>query len=62
MVSAEDYVRAEPDPLAASGPDIIAHMNVDHVAAMTLLARTHTGIEATEATMTSVDRWGSSYD
>jgi putative heme iron utilization protein len=57
-VSSEDYARAEPDPLAASGPGIIAHMNADHVAAMTLLARTHSGIEATEATMTSVDRLG----
>jgi hypothetical protein len=57
-VSAEDYTRAEPDPLSSSGPGIIAHMNSDHVVAMTLLARTHAGIEATEATMTSVDRLG----
>lgn len=57
-VSAEEYARATPDPLAASGPGIIAHMNSDHGAAMILLARTHSGIEATEATMTSVDRLG----
>ena len=57
-VSSEDYARAKPDPLAASGPGIIAHMNSDHVAAMTLLARTHSGIDATEAAMTSVDRLG----
>ena len=57
-VSAEDYARAEPDPLAASGPGIIAHMNADHMPAMILLARIHSGIEASEATMTSVDRLG----
>jgi hypothetical protein len=37
---------------------ILAHMNADHVDAMILLARAHAGIEATEATMTSVDRLG----
>jgi putative heme iron utilization protein len=57
-VSAEDYARAEPDPLSSSGPGIIAHMNAGHVAEMTLLARTHAGIEAIESTMTSVDRLG----
>ncbi|ADW67248.1 HugZ family pyridoxamine 5'-phosphate oxidase [Granulicella tundricola] len=57
-VSASDYAQAAPDPLAASGPGIIAHMNADHVDSMILLARTHSGYEATEATMTSVDRLG----
>jgi putative heme iron utilization protein len=33
-------------------------MTADHVDAMILLAMSHTGIEATEATMTSVDRLG----
>jgi hypothetical protein len=33
-------------------------MNADHVEAMILLAKSHAGIEATEATMTSVDRVG----
>jgi hypothetical protein len=36
----------------------LAHMNADHVDAMILLAGSHAGIEATEATMTSVDRLG----
>jgi len=57
-VSADDYERASPDPLATSGPSIIGHMNADHMAAMILLARTHSKLEATEATMTSVDRLG----
>jgi putative heme iron utilization protein len=57
-VEAPDYEHAAPDPLAESAPGILAHMNADHVDAMTLLARLHAGIEATEATMTSVDRLG----
>ena len=57
-VSAADYAHASPDPLAASGAGIISHMNADHLTAMILLAKIHAGIEATDATMTSVDRLG----
>jgi heme iron utilization protein len=57
-VEAKDYERAAPDPLAESAPGILAHMNADHVDSMILLARSHAEIEATEATMTSVDRLG----
>jgi putative heme iron utilization protein len=57
-VAAEDYRLASPDPLAAAAPDIIAHINADHADAMILLARRHARLEATEATMTSVDRLG----
>jgi heme iron utilization protein len=57
-VSAEDYHRALPDPLAEAAAGIIDHMNADHVAAMILLARKHAGLEASEAAMTSVDRLG----
>lgn len=57
-VAAEDYTRASPDPLAGVAPGIIAHMNADHVDAMILLARVHAKLEASEATMTSVDRLG----
>ncbi len=57
-VEAADYEQAAPDPLAESAPGILAHMNADHVDAMILLARTHAQFEATEATMTSVDRLG----
>jgi heme iron utilization protein len=57
-VDAGDYEQAAPDPLANAAPGILAHMNTDHVDAMILLARAHAGIEATEATMTSVDRLG----
>ncbi|WP_348268453.1 DUF2470 domain-containing protein [Edaphobacter paludis] len=57
-VTAADYALAAPDPLADSAQGILAHMNVDHIDAMILLARTHSQLEATEATMTAVDRLG----
>src|SRR5277367_5749223 len=57
-VEASDYQGAAPDPLAGAAPGILAHMNADHVGSMILLARSHIGVEATEATMTSVDRLG----
>ena len=55
---AKDYEHAAPDLLAEAAPGMLAHMNADHVDAMALLARSHAGIDATEATMTSVDRLG----
>jgi putative heme iron utilization protein len=57
-VTATDYTVAAPDPLADSAPGILAHMNTDHIDAMILLARTHSQLEAVEATMTAVDRLG----
>jgi heme iron utilization protein len=57
-VEAEDYRRAAPDPLAEVAPGILDHMNADHVDSMVLLARTYAQIEASEATMISVDRLG----
>jgi heme iron utilization protein len=57
-VDARDYKDAVPDPLAGAAPGILAHMNADHADSMILLARFHAGVEATEATMTSVDRLG----
>jgi len=57
-VEARDYEQAAPDPLAEAAPGILAHMNADHIDSMILLARVHSQFEATEATMTSVDRLG----
>jgi putative heme iron utilization protein len=57
-VSAEDYRFAKVDPLADAAPMILGHMNSDHVPAMILLARAHAGLDATDATMTAVDRLG----
>ena len=57
-VEASAYARALPDPLSDAAPEIIRHMNDDHRDALILLAKTYTGIEAEEATMTAVDRLG----
>ena len=57
-VSASDYDRSQPDPLADSTDEIIRHMNADHKDALVILARTFAHIDSTEATMTAVDRLG----
>jgi heme oxygenase (biliverdin-IX-beta and delta-forming) len=57
-VSASEYDRAQPDPLAESMAEIIQHMNADHKDALILLARVLARIESQEATMTAVDRLG----
>ena len=56
-VSASEYTRTQPDPLADAATEIIQHMNADHQDALILLARA-SGIESVEATMTAVDRLG----
>jgi len=57
-VSASDYDRSQPDPLAGSMAEIIRHMNTDHKEALVLLAQKFARIESQEATMTAVDRLG----
>ncbi len=57
-VSAPEYIRSQPDPLAESRAEIIQHMNADHKDALVLLAGKFAGIESQEATMTTVDRLG----
>jgi hypothetical protein len=58
-VTPDDYRVAEPDPLFASAPGILAHMNGDHADASIAYARVLAGVtEATAATMTAVDRYG----
>jgi heme iron utilization protein len=57
-VSASDYDRSQPDPLADSTAEIIQHMNADHKDALILLAGKFAHIESQEATMIAVDRLG----
>jgi hypothetical protein len=57
-VTASEYDRSLPDPLADVTADIIQHMNADHGDALVLLARKFAGLESQEATMTAVDRLG----
>ena len=57
-VSASEYDRSQPDPLADSMAEIIQHMNADHKDALILFARKFAHVEAQEVTMTAVDRLG----
>jgi putative heme iron utilization protein len=57
-VAAAEYSEARPDPLVESKREIILHMNADHKDALILLAKRFAGIEAQEASITSVDRLG----
>jgi len=57
-ISATEYQKAQPDPLADTAAEIIQHMNADHKDALILLAREFDGIDAQEAATTSVDRLG----
>ena len=57
-VSASEYDRSQPDPLADSMAEIIHHMNTDHKDALVPLAKTFARIESQEATMKEVDRLG----
>lgn len=56
--SVEDYRRAEPDPIAGSASDITRHMNEDHSGAILELCADTGKVNAKEAIMTSVDRYG----
>ncbi len=57
-VSADDYLAARPDPLAAAAAGILEHMNRDHGDALVTFARVLAGAEADEASMVAVDRLG----
>lgn len=58
-ITQADWRAAEPDPLAPSAADIIAHMNADHADALLLYCKAFSpGTEITSATMTGVDRYG----
>ncbi|TFH22616.1 MAG: DUF2470 domain-containing protein [Myxococcales bacterium] len=58
-VELTDWRDGEPDPIAPHARGIIDHMNADHAAAMIGYCHAFTkATDATEATMTSVDRYG----
>jgi putative heme iron utilization protein len=58
-ISQADWRAAEPDPLAPSATDMIAHMNADHADALVLYGKAFShGTEITSAKMTGVDRYG----
>ena len=57
-VSASEYDRSQPDPLADSMAEIMQHLNADHKDALVLLAKKFARTESQEATITAVDRLG----
>ena len=57
-VPAEEYARAEADPLVDAAGGIMRHMNADHVEALVLVARAAGESDAEMATMTAIDRLG----
>jgi putative heme iron utilization protein len=57
-VSAAEYDRSQPDPLADSMAEIMQHINADHKDALVLLAKKFARTESQEATITAVDRLG----
>ena len=58
-VPIDEYREVSPDPIAPSATGICAHMNDDHAAANLLYAQRLAGLaDATDATMTAVDRRG----
>jgi putative heme iron utilization protein len=57
--TAEDYAAALPDPVRPSAAGAIDHLNADHAAALTAMARTLGGYPDTvDATCTGADRYG----
>ena len=59
----EDWITAEPDPLADHANDIITHMNEDHQDAMVLYCEAMSDAENVEsAVMTGIDRYGFEMD
>ncbi len=57
-VEREHYTAASADPLAPAAAGILGHMNADHRDAMLRIAQQQRGLEASEATMTGIDRLG----
>lgn len=58
-VDAKDFTAATPDPIAPSATGILEHMNADHASALVTYARAFTrATDATQATMTAIDRHG----
>jgi len=57
-IQAADYGAAKPDPLADVAAGIIGHMNADHADAVRRILANFGGVQADEASITSVDRLG----
>ena len=57
-IQPSEFMAAKPDPLADFADGIIQHMNEDHRDSMVEMAKHYSGLNATDAEMTAVDRLG----
>lgn len=57
-ISADDYRRAQPDPLAEHRATIVEHMNRDHAQDLVLYCQAFGDIDAESAVLEEVDRLG----
>jgi putative heme iron utilization protein len=58
-VTADDFRRAEPDPMLSASARVLDHMNQDHADSLLLYARAFTRARSPEkAVMTAIDRYG----
>jgi len=57
-ISAEEYMAANPDPIACFSAPVCGHMNADHAEATAAMIEHYVGIHVDEAKMLSLDRLG----
>ncbi len=57
-VDGDDYLSAQPDPLAESAARIVEHMNTDHGEGLRQIAEHQLTLTVEQANMTAVDRLG----
>lgn len=61
--TAQEYAEATADPVIPHSQPMIEHLNADHADSCTLIASQLAGVDAAEsATVTSVDRYGMTFD
>lgn len=57
-ITAEEYLQAKPDPLAAYSDAVLKHMNEDHSDSVISMIKHYTGVPCSEAQIRSLDRLG----
>lgn len=57
-INGEEYAAAAPDPIAAFGGSVAAHMNDDHRESTIAMVRKYVGIDVEDAEITSMDALG----
>lgn len=57
-LTAEQYMTAKPDPLAAFAAPVMKHMNDDHADSTVAMVKHYVGVPCTEAEIVTLDRFG----